>query len=700
MVSVPKSDALARAVDAARERIVVAVAPRADGWESSLLSLGTSEDKIASLRFSGLINRLSDPVLEAMFMTEVFSYNGTVTYPEVAFSEGVKYQGLADHDAAVAYLDEQFRLPEVSTEGAIWGDLYGGAATWIVTDRDLAELEEELDPGEEILGLRNIERPFIVPIMDPDTFDVIGNPQWFMVNPPQGHIHATIHISRLVLWPGALTPQRRRIQIGYWDFSCLQRPFDVLKRNGYVSQAAQQLLSEASLGVLGVQGLWSAATIGQLTTLATRMRMFNMTKNNARSILIDKDKESFERVNTTFAGVADLTTNARQEVAAAFGIPMTRLMGTSATGISGDAAGDSSERVFQKNVKTRQKARYEPRVAKLANALLSAEQSPVKPKGLVIMWPDLWAPTAAETATIYSTTAAADVALIGAEVITPEQAKTRFKPEGYSQEIDVAATDEHSDPVGDPLDLLGTSEGGNTPDGNTPDGGTDGEPDQKLEPQSITALTDIIGQVAKKTLPRDSAQELIVLAFGVTPEQADKLLGSAGNDFEPPAPPAPVIAPGGKPGFPPKAGPLASKAPPPVPKADSESYDREAHARDVVKGMVDHVRSGKLVHDEAAKLIATALGIQHEPAMAMLEAEVPRGLPPMHGKVPTEGTPTPPDVIGAQGNLGPHGDRADHIDKEGDEYVVYNEARTRKFGSYKTREEAEKRLGELEAHKD
>jgi hypothetical protein len=37
---------------------------------------------------------------------------------------------------------------------------------------------------------------------------------------------------------------------------------------------------------------------------------------------------------------------------------------------------------------------------------------------------------------------------------------------------------------------------------------------------------------------------------------------------------------------------------------------------------------------------------------------------------------------------------------EGDKYVVYNEARTRSFGSYATRSEAEKRLAELEAHKD
>lgn len=663
-MTVPRSDALARAVDAARTRLVAAAGGRSDGWESALLSLGTSEDKIASLRYSGLINRLSDPVIEAMFMTEVFSYNGVVTYPEVAFSEGVKYQGLADPDAAVAYLDEQFRLPEVATEGAIWGSLYGGAATWIVTDRDLAELEEELDPGEERLGLRNIERPFLVPIMDPDTFDVVGNPQWFMLNPPQGHIHATVHISRLVLWPGALTPQRRRIQIGYWDFSALQRPFDVLKRNGYVSQAAQQLLSEASLGVLGVNGLWAAASSGNLSTIATRMRTFNMAKNNARAILIDKDKESFERVNTTFAGVADLTTNARQEVAAAFAIPMTRLMGTSATGISGDAAGDSSERVFQKNVKTRQKFKYEPCVAKLARALLDADQSPVKSKGLVLKWPDLWAPTAAEHADIYSKTMAADVAGVGAEIITPQQAQTRFKPEGYSQELDVQARDADGEPL-DPADLLGTSEGGNTPDG------ADGEPDQKLEPQSITALTDIIGQVAKKTLPRDSAQELIVLAFGVTPEQADKLLGSAGKDFEPPAPPAPKFP--GAPGAPIKfASPKGD--PGPVPKEDA--YDREAHARDVVKGMVDHVRSGKLVHDEAAKLIATALGIQHEPAMAMLEAEAPRGLPPMHGTVPPEGTPAAPDVRGAQGTLGQHGDsvdRTDHIEKRGDKWAVLNE---------------------------
>jgi phage-related protein (TIGR01555 family) len=691
MVNIPKADALARAVDQARERIVLANAARGDGWESALLSLGTSDDKIASLRYSGLVNRLSDPVLEAMFMTEIFSFNGTVAYPEVAFSEGIKYQGLGDGEEARDYLDERFRLPEVATEAAIWGRLYGGCATWIVTDRDLAELEEELDPGEEILGLRNIERPFIVPIMDPDTFDAIGNPQWFMVNPPQGHIHATIHISRLVIWPGDLTPQRRRIQIGYWDFSCLQRPFDVLKRNGYVSQAAQQLLSEASIGVLGVEGIWAAASSGQLQTIATRMRQFNMAKNNARAILIDKDKEVFTRTNSTFAGVSDLTTNARQEVAAAFGIPMTRLMGTSATGISGDAAGDSSERVFQKNVKAKQKFQYEPRVAKLARALLSANGSPVGADGLTLMWPDLWAPTASENATIYSTIAQADAALIDREVITPEQAKSRFTPEGYSQELDVDA-DAVEGETGDPKDLLGMSEGGNTPDGASE------EPTTQLNGAEVQALASIVSDVAAKKIPRDSGVQIVMISFGVSEEQAEKIVGSAGESFttEEPLPTAAGAAPP-KPGAPKPGGPPAPK-----PKDDrGDGYDREAHARDVVKGMVDHVRSGKLVHDEAAKLIATALGIQHEPAMAMLEAEVPRGLPPMQGHVPPEGTPTPPDVIGAQGNIGPHGDsRADHIEERGGKYVVVSQDRSKELGTYATKAEAEERLRQIEAHKD
>jgi phage-related protein (TIGR01555 family) len=536
---------------------------RLDGWESSLMGIGTDEDAIASLRYSGHFRLLVDPILEVMFMTEPFSERIVTTYPDVAFSEGVRYGGLdAEAEKVTSYLDERWRLAEVCHDAAVWGRLYGGCATWVVTDRNIEDLYEPLDPSEEILALRNIERPFCVPDMRPETFDDAGQPTLFRLTPPQGHINAVVHVSRIVLWPGDLTPQRRRIMRAFWDMSVLQRPFDVLKRNGLVSQSAMQLIKEASLGVLKVKDLHASILSGNQIAVARRIRLFNMARAQARAIILDADKEDFSRINASFAGVADLTTSQRQEVAMAAKLPMTRLMGTSATGLSGDSGGDASERQFQKDEGAYQRNTLEPRVHKLARILLDGPESPCSSQGLAISWPDLWAPSAAESATIYSTTTTADVALIDAGVLTVEQVQSRFQPEGYQQTIDITPKGAEDDETVDP-EVAAQAEleqNGGTTIGGVP---TNGQPQAQLNGAEITALASIVSDVAAKKLPVDSAIALISLAYNIPEEQAKKIVGSAGTSFTVEEPlPAVAGAPGaGGAKAPPGKAP-AEKAPP------------------------------------------------------------------------------------------------------------------------------------------
>lgn len=64
-----------------------------------------------------------------------------------------------------------------------------------------------------------------------------------------------------------------------------------------------------------------------------------------------------------------------------------------------------------------------------------------------------------------------------------------------------------------------------------------------LNGAQVTALVDIVQKVAAGELPRESAVNMIVVAFNVQPADAEKILGSAGNGFkiETPEAPAPAI---------------------------------------------------------------------------------------------------------------------------------------------------------------
>lgn len=59
---------------------------------------------------------------------------------------------------------------------------------------------------------------------------------------------------------------------------------------------------------------------------------------------------------------------------------------------------------------------------------------------------------------------------------------------------------------------------------------------QALNGAQVTSLVDIVEKVAAGTLPRDSAINMIVMAFNVKPEDAERVLGTAGNGFEPKQP--------------------------------------------------------------------------------------------------------------------------------------------------------------------
>jgi hypothetical protein len=56
---------------------------------------------------------------------------------------------------------------------------------------------------------------------------------------------------------------------------------------------------------------------------------------------------------------------------------------------------------------------------------------------------------------------------------------------------------------------------------------------QALNGAQVTSLVDIVEKVAAGTLPRDSAINMIVMAFNVKPEDAERVLGTAGNGFKP-----------------------------------------------------------------------------------------------------------------------------------------------------------------------
>jgi hypothetical protein len=150
----------------------------------------------------------------------------------------------------------------------------------------------------------------------------------------------------------------------------------------------------------------------------------DLVRSVSKAIVLDADGEDFVRTSTTFTGLADLSDRAWNRVAAAADMPVTILTGQSPAGLQ--ATGASDLRWWYGKVQSEQTQTYEPRVKRILQILLSAQDSEVQLseqefKALTVSWKPLWAPSAAELATIQLQWAQAGQIMIQEQMITSEE---------------------------------------------------------------------------------------------------------------------------------------------------------------------------------------------------------------------------------------------------------------------------------------
>lgn len=334
---------------------------------------------------------------------------------------------------------KRYKLDAKLQEASIWGRLWGGALL-VFGLNDGQDLDKPLNAkGVKSLDwILPIDRRYCQPISyERELGPRLGQPVTYRVSVQGGQSaqSATVHHSRVVVFRGdPLDPIRARI-FGGWDQSVLQRPYKVLRDFASAFQGAGLMLSDASQGVFKLKNLIGMLASGERALLHERMTMLDMGRSTARSIIVDADAESFEKVATQFSGVPELLDRYMQLLSAATdtgygGIPVSVLMGRSAAGMN--ATGDLDIASFHATVQALQTYTLEPLLEDCYKLLALAPDCP-QTEELAISWEPLSVPTDAEDSTAYSTRANADIAYINAGVLDPAQvAIARFGKGEYS----------------------------------------------------------------------------------------------------------------------------------------------------------------------------------------------------------------------------------------------------------------------------
>ena len=227
------------------------------------------------------------------------------------------------------------------------GRLYGTGLLVMVTREAPLEvplMPERVRPGD-LIALQVFDR-FDASVWrrDDDPLSVTyGEALTYHLTPTRGP-GIFVDASRVLRFDG-LTPLSSDGYTIYdrdWGVSEIVPAILSIMQDQSVTTAAAHLSQEASIPVLGVDGLREALAGGQLDPNEASAEQIgeqlNQFKSIYRLLLLDKT-ESFERVAVNFSGLHEVMDRVQRRLAASAGIPATRFLGTSPVGLN--ATGDS-----------------------------------------------------------------------------------------------------------------------------------------------------------------------------------------------------------------------------------------------------------------------------------------------------------------------------------------------------------------------
>lgn len=532
---------------------------RADSFLNELTGIGTARDKRMGARVAATWFLL-EAELEGLHTNNDVAATIVDAVVDDALREpyDLVVDGDEDKARAAALMDagNALEVREKIIEAWKWGRLYGGAAILLGADdgRDMS-LPLAVAQVRAVHYLEVLTRWELSPhLYDEDPL----SPEYGRVSVYRMHaLHdsaqgrqrtALVHRSRLVFFEGAHAPPRVRQRNHGWSASVLQRPYEVLSDFGMSFASAAHLLQDNAQAVFKMRGLHDMITAGDKDTMRARMELVDINRSVARMMVIDAEDEDFERKTTPLTGTPELLDRMVQRLAAAAQMPVTRLMGISPAGLN--ATGESDARNWHDRVQSAQTHVLRARLVRLYRLLAAAKQGPFggRELGAVdVRFRPLWKPTARERVEMRKMTAETDAIYVDKQVVWPEEvAVGRMGPEGWESDmqVDIALRQEVLDAdlrmrVTEPIE----PEPDPAPTDPTPQDVpvTKDVQKQALNGAQVQSLQAIVTAVANGEIPRESGVAMIEVAFPLSREQAERVMGSVGQGFVPAKPAASAL---------------------------------------------------------------------------------------------------------------------------------------------------------------
>ena len=371
--------------------------------------------------------------------------------------------------------EKRFALKRKTNEALKWSRLYGGAVIIIGTrDRNLAKpLDVKNVRKGDLRYLHVVDRWRLSPAgsLNRD----LESPNFGM---PDSYVLAEstvqVHHTRVLRFNGEKLPYFAWLRNAMWDDSVLQHVMDSLMNCDTTTQAIATMMFESNVDVVKSEGLADvlARKDGE-AVLTKRFQVAALLKSFNRMLLLD-GTESYEKKQNSFANLDKVIQQFMIDVSGAADIPMTRLFGTSATGMN--ATGDNDVRNYYDMVSAKQEAELRPQLEYLYEVLVRSELGHM-PEDFRFDFNPLWQLSETEQATVEKTRAERDQVYLDAGVVTEALVARELKERGTYRNMtddDIELVEELSKPMDE------NGEVGKTPGAKPPEGGEGGDDDEQV----------------------------------------------------------------------------------------------------------------------------------------------------------------------------------------------------------------------------
>lgn len=383
----------------------------ADGLVNIVANLGTGRDKAAHNQYVDTL--LAGPALLAAYRNSWLA-RAIIDYPaEDSTRKWRQWRAEAEQITKIERLEKALHLKRRVQDAVTAARLYGGSAIYLNTKTAKQELPLQVGK-EEIRSLVVLTRNNLTPdqvVRDIDN-PYYGRPEFYTLATGDNAGQVRIHASRLVIFQGATVPSDPStaiVQQG-WGDSVLQSTMDAVQQMDGTMANMASLVFEAKVDVLKFKGFADLlADEGNDAQVTRRLSTQAAMKGINGALVIDAE-DDYEQKSANFAGLPDVVAKFMDAVAGASRIPVTRLYGRAAVGLSG--SGDGDERVYFDRIGHIQATEIQPAMELLDECLIWQALG-ARPEEIYFEWRPLRQLTETERADIFSKTASAARSLAG-----------------------------------------------------------------------------------------------------------------------------------------------------------------------------------------------------------------------------------------------------------------------------------------------